>query len=105
VLHIVQEALSNVRKHARASQVWLRVEQQPAWVFEVRDDGVGFAVGDGVADETHVGLQIMTERAQRLGAALSVRASPGGGCCVRLTLAGAHMSPATDNAPVALSSN
>ena len=105
VLHIVQEALSNVRKHARASQVWLRVEQQPAWVFEVRDDGVGFAVGDGVADETHVGLQIMTERAQRLGATLSVRASPGGGCCVRLTLAGAHLSPATDNAPVALSSN
>src|SRR5665647_3452454 len=42
VLHIVQEALSNVRKHARTSQVWLEVQQQPAWRFEVRDDGVGF---------------------------------------------------------------
>lgn len=102
VLHIVQEALSNVRKHARASQVWLRVERQPAWAFEVRDDGVGFAVANGAADETHVGLQIMAERAQRMGAALSVRASPGGGCCVRLTLAGVHSSAATDNVPVSL---
>ncbi len=42
VLHIVQEALSNVRKHARATQVWLDVQQQPRWRFEVRDDGVGF---------------------------------------------------------------
>jgi two-component system nitrate/nitrite sensor histidine kinase NarX len=94
VLHIVQEALSNVRKHARASQVWLRVEQQPAWVFEVRDDGVGFAAGDGTVDDTHVGLQIMAERAQRLGAALEVRALPGEGCRVRLTLAD---TPATSS--------
>ena len=46
VLHIVQEALSNVRKHARASQVWLDVQQQPQWRFEVRDDGVGFDADD-----------------------------------------------------------
>jgi two-component system nitrate/nitrite sensor histidine kinase NarX len=59
VLHIVQEALSNVRKHARASQVWLRVEQQPAWVFEVCDDGVGFVADHGPIDDTHVGLQII----------------------------------------------
>ena len=42
VLHIVQEALSNVRKHARATRVWLDVQQQPQWRFEVRDDGDGF---------------------------------------------------------------
>lgn len=41
VLHIVQEALSNVRKHAHASLVSLKVQQQPAWRFEVHDDGVG----------------------------------------------------------------
>ena len=46
VLHIVQEALSNVRKHARASQVWLDVQQQPRWRFEVRDDGIGFDADD-----------------------------------------------------------
>ena len=105
VLHIVQEALSNVRKHARASQVWLRVEQQPAWVFEVRDDGVGFAANEGSADDTHVGLQIMAERAQRLGAVLAVQAFPGEGCCVRLTLANLLTSPAVTNVPQILSSN
>ena len=41
VLHILQEALSNVRKHAGATQVWLNVRQQPLWRFEVRDDGAG----------------------------------------------------------------
>lgn len=87
VLHIVQEALSNVRKHAHASQVWLRVEQQPLWTFEVRDDGMGFAADQGAIDDTHVGLHIMAERAQRIGAALQVHSKPGHGCCVRLTLA------------------
>jgi two-component system nitrate/nitrite sensor histidine kinase NarX len=88
VLHIVQEALSNTRKHARASQAWLRVERQPVWVFEVCDDGVGFLVDDGSIDDSHVGLQIMTERAQRMGAVLEVFSSPGKGCTVRLTLVG-----------------
>jgi two-component system nitrate/nitrite sensor histidine kinase NarX len=85
-LHIVQEALSNVRKHARASQVWLDVQQQPAWRFEVRDDGVGFMPENDQRDETHVGLRIMTERAHRIGAALEVISTPGVGSSVVLTL-------------------
>lgn len=86
VLHIVQEALSNVRKHASASHVWLDVQQQPAWRFEVRDDGVGFKVDDDQFDETHVGLRIMTERAQRIGGAIHITSSPGAGSTVVLTL-------------------
>ncbi|MDM0037555.1 type IV pili methyl-accepting chemotaxis transducer N-terminal domain-containing protein [Variovorax sp. J22G21] len=86
VLHIVQEALSNVRKHARASQVWLDVQQAPQWRLEVRDDGLGFADGNGVPDETHVGLRIMAERAERLGAQLDVLSTPGRGTSVVLTL-------------------
>ncbi|WP_263768535.1 type IV pili methyl-accepting chemotaxis transducer N-terminal domain-containing protein [Propionivibrio soli] len=86
VLHIVQEALSNVRKHAHASRVAVRVQQQPAWRFEVRDDGIGFSAADGSADETHVGLRIMKERAQRLGAEVTVVSIPGQGTVVTLTL-------------------
>ncbi|KWT96802.1 MULTISPECIES: type IV pili methyl-accepting chemotaxis transducer N-terminal domain-containing protein [unclassified Variovorax] len=86
VLHIVQEALSNVRKHARASKVWLDVRQAPQWRLEVRDDGTGFADGDGAPDETHVGMRIMAERAERLGAQLDVISSPGRGTSVVLTL-------------------
>ena len=97
VLHIVQEALSNVRKHARASQVWLRVEQQPAWVFEVCDDGVGFVTDHGPIDDTHVGLQIMAERALRMGAVLQVHSSPGKGCSVRLTLVAHTHTALADN--------
>lgn len=90
VLHIVQEALSNVRKHARASHVWLDVQQQPQWRFEVRDDGRGFSTEGGPPDETHVGLRIMTERAARIGARIEVFSTPGRGTSVVLTL------PATD---------
>jgi two-component system nitrate/nitrite sensor histidine kinase NarX len=86
VLHIIQEALSNVRKHARASQVWLDVQQSPAWRFEVRDDGIGFDVGSDPFNETQVGLRIMSERAQRVGAALDVISTPGHGSSVILTL-------------------
>ena len=85
-LHIVQEALSNVRKHARASQVWLDVQQQPEWRFEVRDDGLGFDNQDGAIDDTHVGLRIMSERAERIGARLEVFSTLGAGTSVILTL-------------------
>ncbi len=85
-LHIVQEALSNVRKHAGAGRVWLEVWRQPVWRFEVRDDGTGFDAAEGAAGETHVGLSIMAERAERLGARLGVESQPGLGTRVRLTL-------------------
>lgn len=90
VLHIVQEALSNVRKHAQASQVWVRVQQHPAWRFEVHDDGVGFEVGNPARGETHVGLRIMNERAQRIGAVLEVGSVAGRGTTVVLTLPAPH---------------
>ena len=105
VLHIIQEALSNVRKHAQATQVALSVQRQPAWRFEVRDDGCGFAYIEDQIDETHVGLRIMKERAQRLGAELSVTSTPGQGTVIVLTLplpspaiapGAANAAPSTD---------
>jgi len=86
VLHIVQEALSNVRKHAQAAHVAIDVQQQPAWRFEVRDDGVGFDIDNDQLDETHVGLRIMKERAQRIGATLEIVSTPSQGSSIILTL-------------------
>ncbi len=86
VLHIVQEALSNVRKHAHASLVSLNVQQQPSWCLEVKDDGVGFDFDNDTLDETHVGLRIMKERAQRIGADLAVHSTQGQGSSIILTL-------------------
>lgn len=86
VLHVVQEALSNVRKHAGAKHVDLRVQQEPYWRFEVRDDGLGFDAAHSRFDETHVGLHIMRERAARIGAALDLQSRLGGGTQVILSL-------------------
>jgi len=78
VLHIVQESLSNVRKHAQARQVWVDVQTQPSWCVSVRDDGCGFDVQAGPPDDTHVGMRIMRERAQRIGATLECDSNPDG---------------------------
>jgi two-component system, NarL family, nitrate/nitrite sensor histidine kinase NarX len=86
VLHVVQEALSNVRKHAHAREVWVEVQQSPQWRVEVRDDGCGFALDGAGPDETHVGLRIMRERAQHIGATVEVESVLGSGTCVVLKL-------------------
>lgn len=78
VLHIVQEALSNVRKHANAQNVWVEVITQPDWRVSVRDDGRGFDTDSSAPDSTHIGLRIMKERAARIGARVSVYSSASG---------------------------
>jgi len=85
VLHVVQEALSNVRKHAGASHVSLDVEKGEQWRFVVRDNGIGFD-GDLILDETHVGMKIMRERAERIGAQVAVASQLGQGSSITLTL-------------------
>lgn len=85
VLHVVQEALSNVRKHANASQVNVQVRKAGQWVFQVRDDGVGFST-EQEHETTHVGLKIMQERAARIGATVAFHSGLGSGTTVTLTL-------------------
>ncbi len=86
VLHVVQEALSNVRKHAHASRVWLQVERGPLWRFRVRDNGRGFVARAPADADTHVGLHIMRERAERIGASVRIDSQPGQGTEVCLEL-------------------
>lgn len=85
VLHVLQEALSNVRKHAQAKNVWVDIQQGAHWRMEVRDDGRGFEVNAESSDETHVGLGIMRERAQRIGAQVGFASVPGTGSSVILS--------------------
>ncbi len=87
VLHVVQEALSNVRKHAQAHRVDVRVQSLPRWSFSIRDDGRGFDESAVLDDaQAHVGLQIMRERAAMIGASLQLRSTPGRGTTVNLEL-------------------
>jgi two-component system nitrate/nitrite sensor histidine kinase NarX len=87
ILYIVQEALSNVRKHAGASRV--RVElwrSRTSLTLAVSDDGGGFDVAGGERGfgGEHVGLHIMRERAARIGGSLAIRSRPGAGTDVTL---------------------
>ena len=85
VLHVVQEALSNARKHAGASHVVLEVRKGQRWRFAVHDDGAGFNLHQ-VRGASHVGLKIMNERAARIGGEGGIVSSPGSGTTVTLTL-------------------
>jgi len=85
VFHIVQEALANVQKHARAKTVRLALELADGICRVcVEDDGAGF--GPGAADRfEHFGLAIMRERAKRLGGELKIESPPGGGARLALS--------------------
>lgn len=85
VLHVVQEALSNVRKHADATHVNLEVIKGASWQFVVRDNGRGFAV-QAEHGTSHVGTKIMNERAARIGAKVVIVSEMAQGTTVTLTL-------------------
>ncbi|HSD29348.1 MAG TPA: GAF domain-containing sensor histidine kinase, partial [Vicinamibacteria bacterium] len=78
-VRIVQEALINLRKHARASQATVRLRRDGAWVrVAVEDDGAGWDPG-AAPDPLHFGLQTMRERAEGLGGRLEIDTAPGRG--------------------------
>lgn len=84
VFRVCQEALTNVRKHARASSVTLSLVSAGQGVHvKVRDDGVGFDMGaDGPPRHGHFGMIEMRERAEIAGGWLQVNSSPGEGTTV-----------------------
>lgn len=86
ILHVVQEALSNVRKHAGATDVSVVVERGDYWCFTVQDNGKGFTPTKASASDSHVGLHIMRERAERIGARVHVASTIGQGTKVCLQL-------------------
>ena len=87
VLFILQEALSNIRKHAHANTVKVRVDNTRDFSLMVKDDGHGFSMQEAEQkSDAHVGLRIMHERAQRLSAQLDVASALGEGTTISLHL-------------------
>jgi len=84
---IVQEALTNVRKHAGARRVRLtaRIDGDVLQVT-VADDGRGLPAGAASSDKPGYGLRAMRERAARIGARFQVMGQVGGGTLVRVEL-------------------
>ncbi len=75
---ISQEALNNVAKHAEASTVSVTLSCQPEGAaLRIHDDGRGFDPSDVLPDQ--LGLSIMRERAEAIGAALTIESQIGHG--------------------------
>ena len=87
VYRIIQEALSNARRHSGAESVCLCLtEEDGAVVAEVRDDGCGFDPSSGMQLDRGLGLIGMRERASMIGGALLIESAPGAGTTVRASI-------------------
>ena len=92
ILRIVQESLTNVRKHSRANmvRVLLSYDNIGRLRLIVEDDGVGMAIApDDQDSDGHFGLAIMQERAGTVGAELTIESEPGDGTRVVVELGSA----------------
>ncbi len=86
---ITQEALNNVVKHAQASQVVVSLDCAPQGVeLQVSDDGRGFDTSD--VEPGELGLGIMHERAQAIGATLNIESQPGHGTQITVVWEGTN---------------
>jgi len=97
VTRIAQEALANIRKHARAQTVRVLLTRVGGgdYVLLVEDDGVGFVHPEtGGHGGEHIGLSIMRERAQRIGAELRIESEPEEGTRVELQFSPERRLPA-----------
>ncbi len=89
VFWIIQEALNNIHKHARATSANIEIEPHDAQLtVRITDDGIGFDAGQLETDAVplqRLGLIGMKERAELLGGDLSLSSNPGKGTEISLT--------------------
>lgn len=83
LLRIAQEAINNARRHSGGSNLWVRCRVHPPYAeIDVTDDGTGL---QSARADSH-GMRIMEERAERVGASLSVESPVGDGRGTRVSL-------------------
>ena len=87
-LFVIQEALLNAYRHAKAQHIEIALEQQERKIIiTVKDNGIGFELGEWWQNSRdHFGLGIMHSRAANIGANLLINSSPGEGTQVTLTM-------------------
>ena len=97
VMRIIQEALSNVRKHSRAKDVEVTLASENGHLaILVADKGRGFDVSGAARGEwPRFGLQTMRERAESIRATFEVESEPGEGTTVRVTIPLAEVQQAS----------
>jgi two-component system sensor kinase len=84
---VVQEALTNVARHAHVNEAVVRLERsQDRLVARIEDHGVGFDPVAALVASGSSGLSGMRERAILLGGRVTIQSQPGGGTLVTLDL-------------------
>jgi signal transduction histidine kinase len=81
---IAQEALNNVFKHAKANQAVVTLRMGDTVRLTIADNGTGFDLSTVTAD--HLGVKIMRERADAIGAKLSIYSEPGEGTQISVVI-------------------
>lgn len=89
LFYVAQEALNNSLKHARASEVSVRIAQSKrgALLLTVKDNGQGFDPA-AAAEGSGLGLVSMRERVEALGGTIAYKSTPGEGAAIRVRLSG-----------------
>lgn len=91
---IAMEALVNVRKHARAHRVQVRLaDVNHGWHVQIDDDGDGFEPPNGGSVPGHLGLTAMRERAQIAGGWWKMESRPGSGTSISFWLPDVQQTP------------
>jgi PAS domain S-box-containing protein len=86
---IAQEAVSNATRHAKASAIWIRLEQvEGRLILEVQDNGIGLRAG-GVSGKG-VGLRLMEHRCAMIGGHFAIEPRPDGGTCIACSVSRAQ---------------
>jgi signal transduction histidine kinase len=83
IFYIIEECLTNTRKHANANNVWVRMGvRDNSFVVQVEDDGTGFdvsAVQDRYDERGSLGMINLNERTELLGGKIRIESAPGRG--------------------------
>ena len=87
LIRVIQEALTNVRKHASADKAWVHIRRRNGEVhINIEDNGEGFDPALVRANGQRFGVRIMRERVETVGGRFEIESSPGCGTKVQIYL-------------------
>ncbi len=91
IFYIIEEAVTNARKHANAANIWVRLRpvEQGVAILEIEDDGVGFdvaAMNRAYDKRSSLGMVNLQERAELVNGVLNVQSTPGKGTKIAVYL-------------------
>lgn len=95
VQRVTSEGLTNIARHARASNAWIKASRQDGKLnIEIGDDGIGFDPAHEAARAGHYGLLGLRERARIIGGSCEIESAPGEGTVLFLRI------PLTQSEPI-----